>query len=263
MRPLCVSGHLCQRAAVGGGERHDGVSVRSPTTAARVTVPPSTQAPKVPAACPRVSGPPLSRRIASSAGSRLAGKWPPMVVSCWSSRRTRKPRGRRWSPRRRRRQLSASSTTSPRVSRARRLRRGRAGGESHRRVRLEDVADAADGVDQRAAPGVDLLAQIADVELDDVRLAAEVVGPHAVEDLGLATARGAGCACRKRSSSNSVGRQVHDLAAAGSTSRASSSITRSPTVSSFAVSVARVMPARRSSPRSRASTSSRLKGLVT
>src|SRR5450755_4244126 len=51
--------------------------------------------------------------------------------------------------------------------------------------RLEHVANAADGVDQRLAAGVDLLAQVADVQLDDVRLAAEVVVPDPVEDLGL------------------------------------------------------------------------------
>src|SRR5262249_46093298 len=51
--------------------------------------------------------------------------------------------------------------------------------------RLEDVAHAADGVDHRLAAGVDLLAQVADVQLDHVRLAAEVVVPDPVEDLGL------------------------------------------------------------------------------
>src|SRR5262249_58954771 len=50
---------------------------------------------------------------------------------------------------------------------------------------LEDVAHAADGVDHRLAAGVDLLAQVADVQLDHVRLAAEVVVPDPVEDLGL------------------------------------------------------------------------------
>src|SRR6202142_4573516 len=51
--------------------------------------------------------------------------------------------------------------------------------------RLQDVADAADGVDERSATRVDLLAQVADVELDHVGLAAEVVVPHPVEDLRL------------------------------------------------------------------------------
>src|ERR1700677_3865232 len=51
--------------------------------------------------------------------------------------------------------------------------------------RLQDVADAADGVDERFAARVYLLAQVADVELDHVGLAAEVVVPHAVKDLRL------------------------------------------------------------------------------
>src|SRR5580700_3648624 len=51
--------------------------------------------------------------------------------------------------------------------------------------RLQDVADAADGVDERDAARVDLLAQVADVELDHVSLPAEVVVPHPVEDLRL------------------------------------------------------------------------------
>src|SRR6478609_7068228 len=51
--------------------------------------------------------------------------------------------------------------------------------------RLEDIAHASHGVDHRLTAGVDLLAQVGDVELDDVRLAAEVVVPDAVEDLRL------------------------------------------------------------------------------
>src|SRR5262249_57960753 len=51
--------------------------------------------------------------------------------------------------------------------------------------RLEDVADAADRVDQRRPAGVDLLPQVTDVQLDHVRLAAEVVVPDPVEDLRL------------------------------------------------------------------------------
>src|SRR4051812_37296313 len=50
---------------------------------------------------------------------------------------------------------------------------------------LDDVARTPDGVDQLRLDVVDLLAQVADVELDDVRLALEVVLPHAVEDLRL------------------------------------------------------------------------------
>src|SRR3954447_5089009 len=51
--------------------------------------------------------------------------------------------------------------------------------------RLDDVARPADGVDQLRLDVVDLLAQVTDVQLDDVRLALEVVLPYAVEDLRL------------------------------------------------------------------------------
>src|SRR6478752_9289742 len=51
--------------------------------------------------------------------------------------------------------------------------------------RLEDIPETSHGVDHRLAAGVDLLAQVGDVKLDDVRLAAEVVVPHPVEDLRL------------------------------------------------------------------------------
>src|SRR5262245_42718621 len=51
--------------------------------------------------------------------------------------------------------------------------------------RLDDVAGAADGVDELRLDGVDLLAEVADVQLDDVRLALEVVLPHPVQDLRL------------------------------------------------------------------------------
>src|SRR5437764_11395760 len=52
--------------------------------------------------------------------------------------------------------------------------------------RLEDIPRSAQCVDHRSPPGVDLLAQVRDVQLDDVRLAAEVVVPHPVQDLRLA-----------------------------------------------------------------------------
>src|SRR6476620_9651293 len=51
--------------------------------------------------------------------------------------------------------------------------------------RLEDIPHASHGVDHRLTAGVDLLAQVGDVELHDVGLAAEVVVPDAVEDLRL------------------------------------------------------------------------------
>src|SRR6266498_4448415 len=49
----------------------------------------------------------------------------------------------------------------------------------------QHVADAPDGVDQRRAVAVDLAAQVADVGLDDIVVAAEVVAPDVVEDLRL------------------------------------------------------------------------------
>src|SRR5215218_1130942 len=52
--------------------------------------------------------------------------------------------------------------------------------------RFEDIAGAAQCVDHRLAPIVDLLAQIRDIKLDDVGPPTEVVTPHAVQDLGLA-----------------------------------------------------------------------------
>src|SRR6478672_1783646 len=49
----------------------------------------------------------------------------------------------------------------------------------------ERVADEPHRLDQRRAERIELLAQVADVGLDDVRVAAEVVVPHVVEDLAL------------------------------------------------------------------------------
>src|SRR5689334_23416110 len=95
-------------------------------------------------------------------------------------------------------QATVSSASRPAISRPRsvrrpshRLDRPRAGPPVPGSVptwsarRLEDVTDAADRVDQRRPAGVDLLAQVADVQLDHVRLAAEVVVPDPVEDLRL------------------------------------------------------------------------------
>src|SRR5262249_5888287 len=50
---------------------------------------------------------------------------------------------------------------------------------------FEDVTGLPHGADQRWAGGVELLAQVADVGLDDVRVAAEVVAPDVLEDLSL------------------------------------------------------------------------------
>src|SRR5205807_10121406 len=81
------------------------------------------------------------------------------------------------------------STSRPRRQRDRR-RPGRgspravgSGARTSCRRELQDVADTPHRVDQVGLPRVDLLAQVADVRLDDVRLAAEVVVPDMVEDL--------------------------------------------------------------------------------
>src|SRR5437016_4246581 len=53
-------------------------------------------------------------------------------------------------------------------------------------VGVEAVADEPDGRDGLATKGqVDLLAQVANVDLDDVEVAVERVVPHVLEDLGL------------------------------------------------------------------------------
>src|SRR5215208_8410063 len=49
----------------------------------------------------------------------------------------------------------------------------------------QHVADAADGVDEVRLDRVDLLAEVADVQLDDVGPALEVVLPHPFQDLRL------------------------------------------------------------------------------
>ena len=51
--------------------------------------------------------------------------------------------------------------------------------------RSDDVTDTANGVDERGAEGIDLLAKVRDVNLDDGRATTEVVRPHPVENLRL------------------------------------------------------------------------------
>src|SRR5277367_5765118 len=80
--------------------------------------------------------------------------------------------------------------------------------------RLEDVAGAAQGMDHGLAPAVDLLAQVRDIELDDVGSAAEVVTPHAVQDLRLAQ-HPLGVAHHEAQKLELGGRQRNWLAAAG------------------------------------------------
>src|SRR6476469_9592525 len=85
---------------------------------------------------------------------------------------------------------AATSTTVSAVSRAR--SEVRASGLAGRRTgspagRPDGVAEAAHRLDQRRLAGpVDLLAQVADVRLDDAGIAVEVVAPDVIEDLRLA-----------------------------------------------------------------------------
>src|SRR5437016_2339482 len=115
-------------------------------------------------------------------------------------------------------------------------------------------------MDQGLPAGVDLLPQVADVELDHMGLPAEVIVPDPVEDLSLGQhpARVA----HEEAQQLELRRGQLDQLPPRRTSRASSSMVRSPTTSSVSLRE-RAIPARRSSPRSRASTSSRLNGFVT
>ena len=80
-------------------------------------------------------------------------------------RPARPPAGRRTPP-----AAGPAATAGRRSAADRRAERRRTSGRG-----LEHVAGAAQRVDHRRAAGVDLLAQVGDVELDDVGLAAEVV----------------------------------------------------------------------------------------
>ena len=178
-----------QPGGVGGGERE------------RPVGPVLARPPRPAVTCRRAAGRRWSRPTAP-------------VRRCRRRRRPRPARARRvrgWRRTgRRRRRAAVELTEQERAQRTapwrrRRPRRRRAGrrqpdGEPapERPVRrparaggthaggLQDVAGTADGVDHRLPAGVDLLAQVADVELDDVGLAAEVVVPDPVEDLRLA-----------------------------------------------------------------------------
>ncbi|GEM_PF-2488624 len=50
--------------------------------------------------------------------------------------------------------------------------------------RFENVTCPTHGVDHRFVSPVDLLAQVRDVQLDDIGLTSEIVIPHSVKDLG-------------------------------------------------------------------------------
>src|SRR6202012_4457477 len=77
-------------------------------------------------------------------------------------------------------QTIASTTTCPTNSRSRRDQARMLGGW------LEHVAGATQGMDHGLVLVVDLLAQIRDVQLDDVGPAAEVITPYPIQDLRLA-----------------------------------------------------------------------------
>src|SRR6478736_5578659 len=49
--------------------------------------------------------------------------------------------------------------------------------------RLEDITEAPHGVDHRFPSGIDLLAQVGNVQLHDIGLTAEIVVPDPVQDL--------------------------------------------------------------------------------
>src|SRR3954447_18070944 len=66
------------------------------------------------------------------------------------------------------------------------IRRVRSGRPASLARRLEYIAGSPHRVDHRVAAGVDLLAKVRDVQLDDVGLPTEVVVPDPVEDLRLA-----------------------------------------------------------------------------
>src|SRR4051794_19512183 len=100
--------------------------------------------------------------------------------SCWSSRLIKKSCCWRYVTIPAIAMPNAVNAMMPISSRARTVTR-----ESTFGRRPERVANAADGVDQRRAELVDLLAEIADVRLDDVRVALEVVLPNMIENLRL------------------------------------------------------------------------------
>ena len=86
-----------------------------------------------------------------------------------------------------RRYVATSAATSPTAASDEDASRSRARSDSRLEhgVRLQHVAGLAHRLDQRRAGGVQLAAKVAHVGLDDVRVAAEVVAPHVLEDLRL------------------------------------------------------------------------------
>ena len=124
----------------------------------------------------------------------------------------------------------------------------------------EYVPGSAHGVDHRRPVRIDLLAQVGDVELDHVRLAAEVVVPDPIEDLGLAEHPPR--VAHQVAQQLELGGRQRDLDPAPGDFVA---VFVKREIADHQRGVARtwVAPLRRSSARSRAITSSRLNGLVT
>src|SRR5262245_3330320 len=85
--------------------------------------------------------------------------------------------------------VATSATASPTAATANTLRTSRARRESGLRTSglscFEHVSRLPNRLDQRRPRGVELPPQVADVRLDDVRVAAEVVAPDVLEDLAL------------------------------------------------------------------------------
>ena len=115
-------------------------------------------------------------------------------------------------------------------------------------------------MNHRRAVGVDLLTQVGDVELDDVRLATEIVVPDSVEDLGLA--EHSPWVAHEVSEQLELGRGQLNLYAAALYFMA---VLVECQITDYQrrVAPASAAPLRRRSARSRAITSSRLNGLVT
>ena len=108
---------------------------------------------------------------------------------------------------------------------------------------------------------LELLAQVADVDVDRARVAVGAVAPDRAQQL-LAVEQAAGLDDQAREQLELAERQLHRLAAARSTSRRRRSSVTGPTVATSPSSSTRP-PARRSTARMRLRSSARPNGLVT
>ena len=133
-----------------------------------------------------VAGPPTGRRAAAAA--ELAAPGVALARPPGGRPRASGRRGRAGTSaarcRSRRRPTSEPDRRERRAPRARAAPAAR-GATRHRSRGFEHVAGLPHRLDQRRAERVELLAQVADVGLDDVRVAAEVVVPDVLEDLRL------------------------------------------------------------------------------